>query len=148
MKHKSELKLEDRILHDLSTYAGAMASYVESGSKEYRTEAVGVLKYLVEEDDLVSDDVPVIGFLDDMLALVTVAREIALALELSDRVGEFGVPLAQAQYDWEYYDSKKGLMMSNTTIPSMTGIKSLGDRVGSDEIPDLIEKARTEISGN
>lgn len=71
-------KMEKRIKVVLNKYIDALESYLKS---EKATEAdlqaiAGAFEYIVNSDDFVPDDLPNVGYLDDLLVVLQVSNDL------------------------------------------------------------------------
>ena len=132
---------EERVRADVKTYAAALMECLHRSlfDDPAREAAVGALAYFVDEHDLVADDVPTLGLLDDALALIGAAKLLSETYEL-------GAPLDNDRVaaDFTAYEEHSKLMMTNLGKVTMSGLSAQGRRVS--DLGELIDKVSQRLS--
>ena len=125
-----ESNFESRIKGDVKDYAKVLMNCLQAGvfSGQSREAAIGSLAYLVEEHDIVADDVPNIGMLDDAIALVGAAKLLGEVHDLGS-----AIPRERVEADYAAYQDKARMMYTNLGAVSLEGLSAQGRRVENEE---------------
>lgn len=131
---------ETRVRADVKEYAQELLRCVEANlfTDQSREAAIGALAYLVEEADLVADDVPNLGLLDDALALVTAAQLLGEVHDLGPRLNR-----ERVRDDVQTYQKHAQMMMQNFGAVSLGGLAAQGRRV--DDYEDFVATVRKRL---
>jgi hypothetical protein len=130
LKEQIETKLKQYI-HRFVRYAGY--SHL---TQERREIVAGTFAYLNDDSDLIPDDVPNIGFLDDLMVFV----------EASKHFLSSGAPISgvcnpdEVLEDLKFIEKNSGLMYGNQNF-SIDTVRKLGKRHVND-LPMLTEKIK------
>ena len=139
MNKKSNLQIQTEVL--LAKYINRFLRYAKFSHipLERKEILTGTLLYLLDEHDLVPDDVPHIGLLDDLLVFVEVARHFLGA--------EASIPGVcneeELEKDIAFVDKHKGLMYGTQAF-SVTVIRRQGQQAGN--LPVLCSRIRAKYS--
>lgn len=119
---------EEQIRTDLKAYVGELIRCFEAGifEGEARAAVIGALAYLVDEADLVDDEVPTIGLLDDAVAVVGLVRILVGRHDLGPVL-----TAERVQADHKRYMAKQGLMMCNVGAITLGALAYAGRKVSS-----------------
>ncbi len=99
----------------------------------------GTFVYLLDEDDLVPDQVPNIGFLDDLMVFLAVAQKLTPE-------GQTNPVLDRAELEQElaFVEKNKGMLFTRVD-PSIDGIRQKG-REAVDQLADLCRQITDKYS--
>jgi len=117
-------KLEENISMLVSRYTTILTEAYEAGAlgEEGQHVALGALNYLVDPSDLIPDDVPNIGLLDDLYVLMAATGHlITLGCELN-------IDLADHEANEAMMESKKGLLYGSVPDVSVHALVLTGKR--------------------
>ena len=132
---------EDQVKADVKTYAQALVQCLHRDlfDDHSREAAVGALAYFVDEHDLVADNVPTVGLLDDALALVGAAK-------LLGEVHELGAPLHRDRVlkDFSAYEEHSKMMMTNLGEVTLGSLAAQGRRVS--DLEELLDKVNERLA--
>lgn len=109
-KPKFQLRVEELLRKYIDRFIRyAKFSHLPQDRREILT---GALLYLVNDQDLVPDDVPNIGYLDDLAVFIFAARSF-----ITDGKGIPGVVnLEELQEDEAFVEKHKGLIYGNSSL--------------------------------
>ena len=132
---------EDQVKADVKTYAQALVQCLHRDlfDDHSREAAVGALAYFVDEHDLVADNVPTVGLLDDALALDGAAK-------ILDEVNELGAHLHRDSVfkDFSAYEEHSKMMMTNLGEVTLGSLAAQGRRVS--DLEELLDKVNERLA--
>jgi uncharacterized membrane protein YkvA (DUF1232 family) len=130
LKDQIEIRLR-KYIHRFVRYSGF--SHLSSDRKEL---IAGTLAYLIDDYDLIPDDVPNIGYLDDLMVFVEAAKHF-----ISTGAPVAGVCNAEeVMSDHQFVQKNMGLMFGDQHF-SLDTIRRLGKK-NVDQLPELAQKIK------
>lgn len=134
--------IESQIEQKLRGYISRFTRYAGFAhiSDERKEILAGTFVYLDDEHDIVPDDVPVIGYLDDLMIFVEAAKHF-----LSTGVPVSGVcDPEMVKEDDDFVQKHKGMMFGGQHF-SMDAIRRIGKK-RVNELPQLCEKIKEKYA--
>ncbi len=121
--------LEENIQQMVAQYTGMLVKALKSGElgSEAHHAVLGALHYLIDPSDLIPDDVPNIGLLDDLYVLL------AAGGHLLDIGFNLGISPAEHQSNEAGIENKKGLLYGSVPDVSIQALALTGKRVQEKE---------------
>lgn len=138
----SKTTLKEQIEQKLKTYIHRFIRYAGFShlTPDRREIIAGTFIYLIDDHDLIPDDVPNIGFLDDLMVFVEAARHF-----LSTGTPISGVCDPQeVMADMQFVQKNSGMMFTNQQL-SIDTIRKIG-RKHVDELPALCEQIKVKYA--
>jgi len=118
-KAKFQIKIEEMLLKYINRFLRyAKFSHLPQDRKEL---LIGTFLYLLEENDIIPDNVPNIGYLDDLMVFIYVAKSF---VENGQTIPGVCKPVEIAK-DFEFIESNKGLIFGQCDL-SIATIRNKG----------------------
>lgn len=138
----SKTALKDQIEQKLKTYIHRFIRYAGFShlTPDRREIIAGTFIYLIDDHDLIPDDVPNIGFLDDLMVFVEAAKHFLST----------GIPIAgvcdpqEVMADSQFVQKNSGMMFTNQHL-SIDTIRNMG-RKHVDELPALCKQIKVKYA--
>ncbi|HOT27732.1 MAG TPA: YkvA family protein [Candidatus Ozemobacteraceae bacterium] len=142
MNQKSHL--QKAVEEKLAKYINKFTRYAAFShlSQERREILTGTLLYLIEEQDLVPDDVPHIGYLDDLMVFVTAASSFIDGEKGQDIPGV--ITREEVEADDAFVKQHEGLLYG-THKTSLKALQKMGSGKSSD-LPALCTRIKEKYA--
>lgn len=138
----SKTTLKEQIEQKLKTYIHRFTRYAGFShlTPDRREIIAGTFIYLLDDHDLIPDDVPNIGFLDDLMVFVEAAKHF---------IG-VGTPISgvcaphEVMADMQFVQRNSGMMFTNLNL-SIDTIRKIG-RKHVDKLPELCKQIKVKYA--
>ncbi|MBF0406289.1 MAG: DUF1232 domain-containing protein [Candidatus Riflebacteria bacterium] len=138
-KSQIQLKTEELVVK----YTNRFLRYLKFAHLpvERREILLGTFGYLLDEDDLVPDNLPNVGLLDDLMIFIKVTETFISESQFIPGVCTYD----EFVQDKEFFDKNKGLLYGISS-PSVDVIRKKGKAMGEVEIKVLSDKVKEKFS--